>query len=176
MILDRDREPLDGRVERGALRHGPRLQHLIDLETEVVMKLGGPVLLDDEEVARPRRLASRRGLEGLAEGPLLPVLLECLHPAAPIRIHGSATAVVSRRSLAGRGARTDVIARFIRELGTEKLMFEAADPEVFAWYVKNYGPEVNLFVDHSQIVQLEALRSGIWGKKSLWGRVLTNKP
>ena len=42
-------------------------------------------------------------------------------------------------------------------------MFEAADPDVFAWYVKNYGPEVNLFVDHSQIVQLECLRSGIWG-------------
>lgn len=41
------------------------------------------------------------------------------------------------------------------------------------WYIKNYGPEVNLFVDHSQIVELEALRSGIWGTKSLWGRVLT---
>jgi phosphosulfolactate synthase (CoM biosynthesis protein A) len=36
-------------------------------------------------------------------------------------------------------------------------------------------PEVNLFVDHSQIVQLEALRQGIWGTKSLWGRVLTYK-
>ncbi len=71
--------------------------------------------------------------------------------------------------------RTDVIARFVRELGLEKTMFEAADPDVFEWYVKNYGPEVNLFVDHSQIVQLEALRAGIWGKKSLWGRVVTYK-
>jgi hypothetical protein len=40
---------------------------------------------------------------------------------------------------------------------------------------KNYGAEVNLFVDHSQIVQLECLRSGIWGTKSLWGRILTYK-
>ena len=71
--------------------------------------------------------------------------------------------------------RTDVAARFIDALGLEKTMFEAADPEVFAWYVKNYGAEVNLFVDHSQIVQLECLRSGIWGTKSLWGRVLTFK-
>ncbi|MDZ7772173.1 MAG: phosphosulfolactate synthase [Balneolaceae bacterium] len=71
--------------------------------------------------------------------------------------------------------RTEVPAAFINELGLEKLMFEAADPEVFAWYVKNYGPEVNLFVDHSQIVQLETLRRGIWGTKSLWGRVLTYK-
>jgi len=71
--------------------------------------------------------------------------------------------------------RTDVVAKFINELGLEKLMFEAADPEVFAWYIKHYGMEVNLFVDHSQIVQLECLRSGLWGTKSLWGRVLTYK-
>jgi phosphosulfolactate synthase (CoM biosynthesis protein A) len=69
--------------------------------------------------------------------------------------------------------RTDVPARFINELGMEKLMFEAADPDVFAWYIKNYGADVNLFVDHSQIVQLECLRAGIWGTKSLWGRVVT---
>ncbi len=71
--------------------------------------------------------------------------------------------------------RTDVVARIVNELGLERVMFEAADPEVFAWYVKNYGPDVNLFVDHSQIVQLECLRSGIWGTKSLWGRVVTYK-
>jgi phosphosulfolactate synthase (CoM biosynthesis protein A) len=71
--------------------------------------------------------------------------------------------------------RTDVSARFINALGLEKIMFEAADPEVFSWYIKNYGPEVNLFIDHSQIVQLECLRSGIWGTKGLWGRVLTYK-
>jgi phosphosulfolactate synthase (CoM biosynthesis protein A) len=71
--------------------------------------------------------------------------------------------------------RTDVPAKFIDQIGLEKLMFEAADPEVFAWYIKNYGAEVNLFVDHSQIVQLECLRAGIWGTKSLWGRVVTYK-
>jgi len=69
--------------------------------------------------------------------------------------------------------RTDVVAKMIDALGLEKVMFEAADPPVFAWYIKNYGPNVNLFVDHSQIVQLETLRRGIWGTKSLWGRVLT---
>jgi phosphosulfolactate synthase (CoM biosynthesis protein A) len=71
--------------------------------------------------------------------------------------------------------RTDVVAKIIAAIGLEKPMFEAADPEVFAWYIKNYGSDVNLFVDHSQIVQLEALRAGIWGTKSLWGRVLTYK-
>jgi phosphosulfolactate synthase (CoM biosynthesis protein A) len=71
--------------------------------------------------------------------------------------------------------RTDVPAKFIDEIGMDKLMFEAADPDVFEWYVKNYGADVNLFVDHSQIVQLECLRAGVWGTKSLWGRVVTYK-
>ena len=71
--------------------------------------------------------------------------------------------------------RTDVPPKIIDALGLDKVMFEAADPEVFGWYIKNYGPEVNLFVDHSQIVHLETLRRGIWGTKDLWGRVLTYK-
>jgi phosphosulfolactate synthase (CoM biosynthesis protein A) len=69
--------------------------------------------------------------------------------------------------------RTDVVAKVVSELGLDGVMFEAADPEVFAWYIKHYGSDVNLFVDHSQIVQLECLRAGIWGTKSLWGRVVT---
>ena len=71
--------------------------------------------------------------------------------------------------------RTDVPPQFVNALGVENVMFEAADPEVFAWYIKNYGAEVNVFVDHSQIVQLQCLRSGIWGTMSLWGRVVTYK-
>jgi phosphosulfolactate synthase (CoM biosynthesis protein A) len=55
--------------------------------------------------------------------------------------------------------RTDVVARIIGELGLDKVMLEAADPPVFEWYIRNYGNEVNLFVDHSQIVRLEALRA-----------------
>ena len=74
-----------------------------------------------------------------------------------------------------RNWRTDVPALFISELGLENVMFEGADPSVFEWYVKNYGPEVNLFVDHSQVYQLECLRSGIWGTKSIWGRVVSYK-
>jgi phosphosulfolactate synthase (CoM biosynthesis protein A) len=75
-----------------------------------------------------------------------------------------------------RSWRTDVVSDIVAELGLERVMFEAADPPVFDWYVKNYGPDVNLFVDHSQIVQLECLRQGIWGTKSVWGRVLTFEP
>ncbi len=72
-----------------------------------------------------------------------------------------------------RSWRTDVVAKIVNELGMDKVMFEAADPAVFSWYIKNFGPDVNLFVDHSQVVQLEALRSGVWGTKSTWGRIVT---
>src|SRR5581483_7813342 len=65
--------------------------------------------------------------------------------------------------------RTDVVGRIVSELGIEQVMFEAADPAVFTWYVRNYGIDVNLFVDHSQIVQLECLRAGIWGTDDTWG-------
>ena len=69
--------------------------------------------------------------------------------------------------------RTDVVARIVSELGLEHVMFEAAEPAVFSWYVRNYGIDVNLFVDHSQIVQLECLRAGIWGTDDTWGRILS---
>ncbi|WP_232702492.1 phosphosulfolactate synthase [Halobacterium wangiae] len=69
--------------------------------------------------------------------------------------------------------RTDVAFEIANEVGIENCVFEAADPPVFEWYVKNFGPNVNLFVDNSQIVELECMRSGLWGKKSSWGRTVT---
>lgn len=71
---------------------------------------------------------------------------------------------------------TGPVASIINGVGLEKVMFEAADPQVFEWYVKNYGNEVNLFVDHSQILQLEGLRQNIWGNKSTWGRIANPAP
>lgn len=72
--------------------------------------------------------------------------------------------------------RPEVVAAIVEGIGLERLMFEAADPAVFAWYVRRYGADVNLFVDHTQIFHLESLRSGVGGGKDLWGRVLTYRP
>src|SRR5215831_10910329 len=66
--------------------------------------------------------------------------------------------------------RTDVPAKFINEIGMDKLIFAAADPEVFAWYIKNYGADVNLFVDHSQIVQLECVCAQASGEPRVVGQ------
>jgi phosphosulfolactate synthase (CoM biosynthesis protein A) len=71
---------------------------------------------------------------------------------------------------------TSAAASIINGLGLENVMFEAADPLVFEWYIKHYGNEVNLFVDHSQILQLEGLRQNIWGNKSTWGRIVNPAP
>ncbi|KAF8452300.1 sulfonate biosynthesis enzyme [Boletus edulis BED1] len=72
-----------------------------------------------------------------------------------------------------RVPRTDVIQAILKELPMERVMFEAADPKVFNWYVREFGLDVNLFVDHSQIVQLSCLRSGTWGMADTFGKVVS---
>lgn len=69
--------------------------------------------------------------------------------------------------------RTDVIQSIMRDIPSENVMFEAADPAVFNWYIREFGVDVNLFVDHSQIVQLSCLRSGIWGMADTFGKVVS---
>ncbi|KAK4033385.1 Phosphosulfolactate synthase [Parachaetomium inaequale] len=72
-----------------------------------------------------------------------------------------------------KGWRTEVVQAVLRGLPAEKVMFEAAEPAVFNWYVREFGADVNLFVDHSQIVQLSCLREGIWGMGDTFGKVVT---
>lgn len=75
--------------------------------------------------------------------------------------------------------RTDVIQKLWEELGGpggQNLMFEASEPKVFGWYVRTFGRDVNLFVDHSQTLQLAALRYGIWGTSDVWGKIVGYRP
>ncbi|KAL1881753.1 hypothetical protein Plec18167_003352 [Paecilomyces lecythidis] len=72
--------------------------------------------------------------------------------------------------------RTDVVSTIMKELPPEKVMFEAADPKVYTWYLREFGVDVNVFVDHSQIVQLSCLRHGIWGTADTFGKLVTFRP
>lgn len=72
-----------------------------------------------------------------------------------------------------RSWRTDVIQAILRDIPMDRVMFEAAEPKVFNWYIREFGVDVNLFVDHSQIVQLSCLRTGIWGMADTFGKVTT---
>lgn len=69
--------------------------------------------------------------------------------------------------------RTDVIQGILRDLPAENVMFEAADPKVFNWYIREFGADVNLFVDYVQIMQLSCLREGIWGMADTFGKITT---
>ncbi|GFP95994.1 phosphosulfolactate synthase [Phtheirospermum japonicum] len=60
--------------------------------------------------------------------------------------------------------RADIIAKVVGRLGLEKTMFEASNPKTSEWFIKQYGPRVNLFVDHSQVMELECLRGRNLGK------------
>lgn len=63
--------------------------------------------------------------------------------------------------------RTDIVAKIIGRLGLEKTMFEASNVNTSEWFVKCYGPRVNLFVDHSQVMNLECLRGRSLGKNHM---------
>ena len=64
--------------------------------------------------------------------------------------------------------RKDVITKLVDKFGYKTFMFEASDPLVFKWYLKTFGRDVNLFIDHSQIVEFTAWKTGLWGDKSIW--------
>ena len=62
----------------------------------------------------------------------------------------------------------DVIKKLVGRFGFKNLMFEASDPPVFKWYLQNFGRNVNLFIDHSQIVEFTAWRTRLWGDPEIW--------
>ncbi len=72
--------------------------------------------------------------------------------------------------------RPEIASAIVDGLGLENLMFEAADPLAFAWYVRLYGVDTNFFVDHSQIFHLASLRCGVGGGADLWNKVITLAP
>ncbi len=73
--------------------------------------------------------------------------------------------------------RKDLIMKVVKEFGFERFMFEASDPPVFKWYYKQFGRDVNLFVDYSQLVEFNIWRLGLWGDPDIWkGRKMSYRP
>lgn len=69
--------------------------------------------------------------------------------------------------------RWDVISKVANTFPLESTMFEADDPEVYTRYIRDYGPDVNLFVDISRVLPLEGARRGGWGMHPVVNRVAT---
>jgi phosphosulfolactate synthase (CoM biosynthesis protein A) len=73
--------------------------------------------------------------------------------------------------------RKDVIKKLVERFGYKVFMFEASDPSVFKWYLTTFGRDVNLFIDHSQVVEFTAWRLKLWGDSTIWeGRKLSYTP
>ena len=73
--------------------------------------------------------------------------------------------------------RKDVIEKLVDRFGFETFMFEASDPPVFKWYLTKFGSNVNLFIDHSQVVEFTAWRTKLWGDQTIWeGKDLHYRP
>jgi phosphosulfolactate synthase (CoM biosynthesis protein A) len=64
--------------------------------------------------------------------------------------------------------RKDVIKKLVDRFGYKTFMFEASDPPVFKWYLTTFGADVNLFIDHSQVVEFTAWKTKLWGDSRIW--------
>ena len=61
MVLDVHGHALVGRIEAGPLGHGPRHEHAIEFQPEVVVQARGRMLLDDERQRLAPLCCSPRG-------------------------------------------------------------------------------------------------------------------
>jgi phosphosulfolactate synthase (CoM biosynthesis protein A) len=72
--------------------------------------------------------------------------------------------------------RADFVAAIVRGLGPEHVIFEAGSPEVYGWYIREYGPDVSLRVEHRHAAHLSTIRAGLEGDEWLWRRAVTIGP
>ena len=66
--------------------------------------------------------------------------------------------------------RWDFVDDFAANLPVRDLMFEADDQDVMSYYLNAYGPKVNVFVDHTQVMQIEAARRGYGPCTLTWSK------
>ena len=72
--------------------------------------------------------------------------------------------------------RWDFVDEFAADFEVRDLMFEADEQDVMSYYVNAYGPKVNVLVDNSQVMQIEAARRGYgpctltWAKAAVFSR------
>ena len=62
------------------------------------------------------------------------------------------------------GMRTELIGEIAEAVGREHVVFEAPTKAAQAWFVKHFGPEVNLGnIPPDEVIPLETLRLGLRG-------------
>ena len=72
--------------------------------------------------------------------------------------------------------RWDFVDDFTADFEVRDLMFEADNQDVMSYYVNAYGPKVNVLIDNSQLMQIEAARRGYgpctltWAKAAVFSK------
>ncbi len=176
-----------GFLERVLLQGGHAVDRFLDearsLEYDVVEISNGMAILS---LADRIRLVKRVAREGFKTKPEVAQAYG-LSAGEKVEVHSSGF-ISEIRSLLESGAwmvmiesegltenvsewNTKVIRDIAASADTGRLMFEAADVEVFDWYIRTFGPDINLYIDWSQVNALEMVRTGLWGKRFSWGRV-----
>jgi phosphosulfolactate synthase len=61
------------------------------------------------------------------------------------------------------------------QLGTERVIYQGKDERAQAWFIENFGPEINLDVDMGQLLSVELMRRGL-RKRGLYGLVSAPRP
>jgi phosphosulfolactate synthase len=65
---------------------------------------------------------------------------------------------------AGGGMRTDLIGEIAATVGTEHVVFEAPSKAAQTWFIREFGPSVNLGnIPPDEVIPLETLRRGLRG-------------
>ena len=66
--------------------------------------------------------------------------------------------------------RWDFVDDFTADIPVRDLMFEGDDQNALSYFVDMYGPKVNMFVDHSRVMQLESARRGYGPCTLTWSK------
>ena len=60
--------------------------------------------------------------------------------------------------------RTDIVGEIAGSVGVDKVLFEAPTKSAQAWFIKQFGPAVNLGnIPPDEVIPLETLRRGLRG-------------
>ncbi len=162
------------------------LREAVDLGASYAEVSRGIVILALDDMLRLVEAVAAAGLRAIAEvgvaygigvddevlvdeGRLRVAAQSCLDAGAWKVLLESEGLTESRRP---EDRRWDVVSSFAHSFELDRLMFEADDPVVWNWYVEQLGPHVNLFVDASRVLRLEASRLGTWAQPNrVVGRV-----
>jgi len=104
------------------------------------------------------------------EARLISTLQQCKDAGAWMLLLESEGITESRKP---QDMRWDIVSKVAAAFDVKEIMFEADDVNVYTYYIQNYGPEVNLFVDFRRAMSLEGARRGGWAKNPLINRVAT---